>query len=564
MLSARERHRRECGWRASVPVEEQRIPTFGSRGGSADLGFGEDRYGRDPLVSSHLRSRAKSRKRSNSRGNPRRRNNMGAGRGSSRHKVRSRRNNRGQRENGAYDGSRGQPARTSGVSQTIFKELQRKRMGMGKGPIMRSPPRAVSGMTTSPSPDFFDFALSHFHIESVASDKETKHAELEVLKLILIREGYVRHLGDVARQIMDGDRSVIHAAGGTFVIDLLVQTRASSLAVVRAIISWRATLARKVAETAGVRSPITMEAIERLPDKVRSDIGLARSQPFVWSGINYLLKMCHDTDFLADTLPLVQALGVNDQHMIHNPLMMPYTLDACPRPSKQQRYEMDRGVGLGFPDPAPSSPLGETSKSKITSEVDGGANLAAKSQDSEKASGKDENLASEGAKTSPTDNSRGDAKNPASGDDDAGAADEVLKLAWVLLAEERRARRAHRQERRQYEKSNSRRRMRSRSMDREREESEDYYDEDHQSGPQGPPMERQTNSEPHVHPSLQSSPLRKGGSRLNSDGNREAHIEDEMYAAEEISDVNLMRPVLAWHDKARLLMRRWEEELRVR
>ena len=31
--------------------------------------------------------------------------------------------------------------------------------------------------------------------------------------------------------------------------------------------------------------------------------------------------------------------------MIHNPLMMPDGLDACPRPTKQERMSMDESIG---------------------------------------------------------------------------------------------------------------------------------------------------------------------------------------------------------------------------
>ena len=505
---------------------------------------------------------------------------------------------------------------------------------MGKGPVMRSPPRGISGMTTSPSPAFFDFAPSHFHIESVASDKETKLAELEVLKLILIREGYVRHLGEVARQIMDGDRSVLRAAGGTFIVDLLVQTRASSLAVVQAIVTWRATLARKVAETAGVeKGRVTVEAISALPDKTRDDVALARSQPFVWSGINYLLKMCHDTDFLADTLPLVQALGVDDQHMIHNPLMMPHTLDVCPRPSKQQRFEMDQGIGLGIPAgaggggasasasaSAPVAPVAAASaesaesaesaaggsgkdaapadsagaKSGTSPRTSGGASSASSKTDGEQASSKTDNgpvggdgrgTVAAGETADITDqNAPAAAAATATATASSGASpgDEVLKFAWVLLAEERRARRAHRQERRKFEESertNSRRRMRrSRRKDRRdpddggnREEPEDIYEND-VPGPQKMQQEEQMEqqNEPGsrgVHPSLESSPLRKGNSRVPDAGDRRGHAmvdDDDAYSGDGIREMAQMRPVLAWHEKARLLMRRWEEELRIR
>jgi hypothetical protein len=254
----------------SVPVEQQRIPSYDNfqdrHSGIYDQGFGGVGLPRRGNNSSR-----RTKRRGKSRGT---KNRGGAGHGS------------------------------SSVSNTIFKELQRKRMASNTTHIMQSPPRALSGMTSSNPGPSFDFAPAHFRVSSIAQDKATKHAELEVLKLILIREGYVRRLADVARQIMDGDRTILRAAGGTFIVDLLVQTRASSLAVVRAVGDWRHTLTSKLIERLCKGKKIVYE---QLNQKQQNDVALARCEPFVWNSINYLLKMCHDTDFLANTQPLVHV-----------------------------------------------------------------------------------------------------------------------------------------------------------------------------------------------------------------------------------------------------------------
>ena len=48
---------------------------------------------------------------------------------------------------------------------------------------------------------------------------------------------------------------------------------------------------------------------------------------FFWHGENYLLKCCRDIDFLSGCDQLVAALKVPREKMIHNPLMLPNTLD---------------------------------------------------------------------------------------------------------------------------------------------------------------------------------------------------------------------------------------------
>ena len=47
---------------------------------------------------------------------------------------------------------------------------------------------------------------------------------------------------------------------------------------------------------------------------------------FTWNGVDYLAKMRHDIDFLADSDVLVHALGVDPEMLRHNPMMMPDNL----------------------------------------------------------------------------------------------------------------------------------------------------------------------------------------------------------------------------------------------
>ena len=322
-LSAAERRRRECGWRVSVPVDQQRIPSYDNFSDRPSSGY--DNFNRHMGGGTTRDGTSSQRgKRNKNRGNKSR----GGGMGHNNNNNNNNNNGGLGNSNGGIGGNGGSssssmgggnggrggnslPRHSSSVSQTIFKELQRKNMSLGKPNIMQSPPRSLSGMTSSNPGPSFDFAPAHFRVDSVARDKATKHSELEVLKLVLIREGYVRRLADVSRQIIDGDRTILRAAGGTFIVDLLVQTRASSLAVVKAVVAWRSTLTRTLIERLTKKNG-TMKGTKKnhvlsLSKKQQNDIALARCEPFVWNGINYLLKMCHDTDFLAGTSPLVQV-----------------------------------------------------------------------------------------------------------------------------------------------------------------------------------------------------------------------------------------------------------------
>jgi hypothetical protein len=552
-LSSAERRRRECGWRVSVPVEQQRIPSYDDfqDRNTFDQSFGQNLISRgNQYTGESFRNNTRGKRRNSNN------NNRGGSRG--------RRGNKSRGSGGGNDKNR-KGGKSSSVSQTIFKELRRKHMVSGKQEIMQSPPRSLSGMTSSNPGPLFDFAPAHFRVNSIAQDKETKHAELEVLKLILIREGYVRRLGDVARQIMDGDRTILRAAGGTFIVDLLVQTRASSLAVVRAVVAWRDTLTRKLIE----RLCGTTKSVSQLNQKQQNDIALARCEPFVWNGINYLLKMCHDTDFLAGTQPLVhvsihlfilfvssfsycyahhaliqiqiqnipffnQALGVREENMIHNPLMMPDGLEGCPRPSKQERIKMEESIGL----PPPSTPNEEKN---------------------------DENKGNTAPETGK------DKKDAATTTEE-----QVLKLAWVLLAEERQARRVLRREAKfqKWEEEEEDHRGRN-----DRDDYDDrQYDDGDENDPQGDEeekmegkMEVSNGKKGGLNPALANSPLRSGNERLNSRPFRGSRVDDSRGGGSRgggsrggsRKTLNDLRPVLAWHEKARLLMERWEREMAV-
>ena len=112
--------------------------------------------------------------------------------------------------------------------------------------------------------------------------------ELEVLKAILLREGYLERL-----------RRMGAAAGSAGLrgecVDLLDLLRVASVETVDAISRWRGESAYS-----------------------------ARPAPFVWNGVNYLLKMPSDLDFLDEVVPLTAWLGFS---MLRNPFVMPNSLD---------------------------------------------------------------------------------------------------------------------------------------------------------------------------------------------------------------------------------------------
>jgi hypothetical protein len=116
--------------------------------------------------------------------------------------------------------------------------------------------------------------------------------ELEVLKTILLREGYLKRLQHAARR--RGGQTALRAD----VIDLLDLLRTSTVEVVEAIAKWRRTL--------------------------------VKPYPFVWNGINYLLKVPSDLDILNKVPEIAAWLGFD---LARNPFVVPVGLDQRPRTS---------------------------------------------------------------------------------------------------------------------------------------------------------------------------------------------------------------------------------------
>lgn len=110
--------------------------------------------------------------------------------------------------------------------------------------------------------------------------------ELEILKCILVREGYLQRLVHAST----GGKVAGSHLGDT--IDLLDLLRVATIDVVEAIGNWR----RK----------------------------LQAQEPYRWNQFNYLLKMPSDLDFLQKHQALIQWLGFT---LERNPFILPLNLD---------------------------------------------------------------------------------------------------------------------------------------------------------------------------------------------------------------------------------------------
>ena len=120
---------------------------------------------------------------------------------------------------------------------------------------------------------------------STETDPNEGIAELEVLKAILNREGYLEKLRKSAQTVGKKMKPEV--------IDVMDYVRTATLDVIDAILKWR---------------------------QVKRDHDAA----FKWNGINYLLKMSSDLDYLMGYLAIKKWIGFE---LIRNPFMIPYPLE---------------------------------------------------------------------------------------------------------------------------------------------------------------------------------------------------------------------------------------------
>jgi hypothetical protein len=147
---------------------------------------------------------------------------------------------------------------------------------------------------------------------SVEDQSGTKDglAELEVLKAILNREGYLSRLKQVARTV-----------GKKFkgeVADVLDLVRAASLDVVDMIIRWREIKVHFNLFLAPISFVLKCLLLSKYASQKDHDAA------FMWNGINYILKMPSDLDYLADYVAIKRWVGYP---LVRNPFCVPYPLE---------------------------------------------------------------------------------------------------------------------------------------------------------------------------------------------------------------------------------------------
>jgi hypothetical protein len=175
-----------------------------------------------------------------------------------------------------------------------------KPMGVPRIPaeILR---RAAAGGSANP----FKGAMPKAKPAGSQADRAAQKLELNCLKCILIREGYLTRLTDLANRLQNGESGLLKSTDGSGLLDLLMQTR-----------------------------NVTIETVETIARFQQA----SAMQTFTWNGTNYLLKLTSDLNFLADIYALVQALQIPREKMLFNPFMLANTLHEAYNEPEQEDY----------------------------------------------------------------------------------------------------------------------------------------------------------------------------------------------------------------------------------
>ena len=135
------------------------------------------------------------------------------------------------------------------------------------------------------------------HISSILGFKFhegfDRKLEVKLVKYILIRETKVMKLNHLSLTGTQEDTN-------SKMLDLMVPIREASLNVIESVVAWR----ESFGEFDSTAPPI-----------------------YIWEGSNYLLKMTHDLDFLAENRRFMFSIGTDPMKMRYNPLMLSNNLD---------------------------------------------------------------------------------------------------------------------------------------------------------------------------------------------------------------------------------------------
>jgi len=190
------------------------------------------------------------------------------------------------------------------LGETKQKSAEKNKVGQKNVGVvipMHSIDQTDSISCTSTKNGGITYSVSPSHENFIHQKTKSSESEIYVLKCILLREKYLQKLKSL------GENPNVNL--NTELENLLDVIRISTVEVIEAISSWR---------------------------KKKSKKSLCNS-PFLWNGINYLLKIPSDLDFLSKSKQLVKWLGFPIQR---NPFIVPLSMENAPRCGIHDDFEL--------------------------------------------------------------------------------------------------------------------------------------------------------------------------------------------------------------------------------
>ena len=194
-------------------------------------------------------------------------------------------------------------------------------------------------------------------------------AEIELFRTIVLREGLLGMAASLSAEVIAGDLSKLglprqemqeetsmlyrleqnieqpgflqhRASAPLTLLSVLDQLRCTTVRTVEALMNWQARRLEVEAKEMVEQGLFDFSHQELTGGGLTGGLTGGREVseriPFVWEGVNYLLKTATDCDFLDSVRPLRRLLGYP---LIRNPFVTPFSLDQLP------------------PDPGPPAPL---------------------------------------------------------------------------------------------------------------------------------------------------------------------------------------------------------------
>ena len=170
--------------------------------------------------------------------------------------------------------------------------------------------------------------------EGGTSDKAVEVCRLELMKRVVVREGYLDRLrSSVTKWARPAENPLARREMNATVLHLLGHIRLSSLAVVSSMQDW---VNASVLSSAAAATTASADAEADAVDVAVASPDVPRPI-FMFKGRSYSGKVLHDLDFLTKFPRMGRLLQTPMEDLVGNPLMLPRPRPASPRSPPRSR-----------------------------------------------------------------------------------------------------------------------------------------------------------------------------------------------------------------------------------